>query len=81
MGKMSEIDYEIRSGSRLVHDLRCYPEHYEAAHQAANRIEKIESALRRMVEWAEDHGLYADEEAKLHPVFTNARAALEGKDE
>lgn len=46
MGKMSEIDYEIRSGSRLVHDLRCYPEHYEAAHQAADRIKELEAALR-----------------------------------
>jgi len=51
------------------------------ATETIERIDELEAALLRMVEWAESHGLYADEEAQLHPVFTEARAALEGKDD
>jgi len=51
------------------------------ATETMERIDRLEAALLRMVEWAESHGLYADEEAQLDPVFANARAALEGKDE
>jgi hypothetical protein len=51
------------------------------ATETMNRTDELEAALLRVVEWAESHGLYADEEAQLDPVFANARAALEGKDE
>jgi hypothetical protein len=51
------------------------------ATETMERIDELEAALLRIVEWAESHGLYADEEAQLHPVFTEARAALEGKNE
>ena len=51
------------------------------ATETIERIDELEAALLRVVEWAESHGLYADEEAQLHPVFTEARVALEGKDE
>jgi hypothetical protein len=50
------------------------------ATERMERIDELEAALLRMVEWAESHGLYADEEAQPDPVFANARAALEGKD-
>ena len=50
------------------------------AMETIERMDELEAALLRVVEWAEKHGLYADEEAQLHPVFTEARAALEGKD-
>lgn len=58
MGKMSEIDHEMRSNADLVSELRNYPGHYEAAHRAADRIEEVEEALRKMVKFAEDWWLY-----------------------
>jgi hypothetical protein len=42
----------------LVKELKNYPLHYEAAHRAADHIEKVEEALRQMVKFAEDWGLY-----------------------
>jgi len=48
MGKMSEIDYEIRSASGLVGELRSYPQHYTAAHRAADRIEALEAEVKRL---------------------------------
>jgi len=79
MGKMSEIDYEIRSASGLVGELRSYPQHYTAAHEAADRIEALQEALQSLLDVQNGPPLikYADEWGS---AVEAARAALEGKD-
>ena len=47
--------------------------------EAADRIEQLETALRDIVSWADNLGLYADLGHVLHPVFINARSTLENK--
>lgn len=43
----------------------------------ADEIERLREALREVVDWAEDLGLYADAGTVLAPVFVKARATLE----
>ena len=87
MGKMSEIDYEIRSASGLVGELRSYPQHYTAAHEAADRIEALAKAIcdyaAAVVEMEGvtfEECIEDDASRKIVIEVLNARAALEGKD-
>lgn len=49
--------------SDLIKELKSYPEHYTAAHKAADRIEVLEAALRRIGQ----HDLQAIALDALHP--------------
>lgn len=78
MGKMSEIEYDSRQVSSLVYELRSYPQHYVAAHRAADRIEKLEDALLSVISRLGDDDSWL---AQSIDARNTAEAALEGKDE
>jgi hypothetical protein len=65
---MSEIEYDSRQVSSLVSELRSYPQHYVAAHRAADRIEKLEDALLSIIAKIVDGD-----------ICIPAKAALEGE--
>ena len=48
--------------------------------EAAEEIERLRKALRDVVDWADDLQIYAEPEHHMHPVFYNARSALEEKE-
>jgi hypothetical protein len=62
----------------IVERLRDKWQHNEDdCYEAADEIERLREALREVVDWAEDLGLYADAGTVLAPVFVKARTALE----
>lgn len=75
MGKMSEIEYDSRQMSSLASELRSYPQHYVAAHRAADRIEKLEDALLSVIARLGDEDSWL---AQSIDARNTAEAALEG---
>lgn len=94
MGKMSEIHYDGSSFVSLSNDLRNYPEHYTAAHDAANRIDylqkrvaDLEEVVARLLrgdryEHKTEEGVSAAaDDDVLNAAVRMMNANVEGKDE
>jgi hypothetical protein len=78
MGKMSEIHYDGSAFVSLSNDLRNYPEHYTAAHEAADRIDELNARVELLEGYL--RGVLEVVERFVACDTKDARAALEGKD-
>ena len=76
---MSELPEQLRASAEDYHVDQ------DLVNEAADRIDKLEAALRDAIECIEDWGAYADDYFKekwdLKGDIARARRALEGNDE
>lgn len=74
---MTDEAYEATPNHELERQIMSYNEpKNEREWWAMHEIKRLREALREVVDWAEELGLYADAGTVLAPVFVKARAAL-----